>query len=149
MFLTKYNPLKELAELERKIASGFPSLNTSLPSISFEGDLMGFSPVVNTREGEFAYHVEADLPGVEKEDIKVDVKDNVLTISGERKHKEEVKREDYYKLESSYGKFERSFTLPKGVDTENIQASSDKGVLEVTIPKLKTEVEKSKKIEVK
>lgn len=149
MFLTKYNPLKELAELERKIASGFPSLNTSLPSINFEGDLMGFSPVVNTREGEFAYHVEADLPGVEKEDIKVDVKDNVLTISGERKHKEEVKREDYYKLESSYGKFERSFTLPKGVDTENIQASSDKGVLEVTIPKLKTEVEKSKKIEVK
>jgi HSP20 family protein len=149
MFLTKYNPLKELNELERKITSGFPSLSTSFPSISFEGDLMGFSPVVNTREGEFAYHIEVDLPGVDKENIKVDVKDNVLTISGERKHKEEVKREDYYKLESSYGKFERSFTLPKGVDTENIQASSDKGVLEVTIPKLETEVEKTKKIEVK
>jgi HSP20 family protein len=149
MFLTKYNPLKELSELERKIESRFPSLSTSFPSVSFESDLMGFSPVVNTREGEFAYHVEADLPGVEKEDIKVDVKDNILTISGERKHKEEVKRDDYYKLESSYGKFERSFTLPKGVDAENIQASSDKGVLEVTIPKLKTEVEKAKKIEVK
>ena len=149
MFLTKYNPLKELNELERRMVSGFPSLKTSLPSISFEDDLMGFAPVVNTREGEFAYHVEADLPGVEKEDIKVDVKDNILTISGERKHKEEVKRDDYYKLESSYGKFERSFTLPKGVDAENIQASSDKGVLEVTIPKLKTEVEKTKKITVK
>jgi len=149
MFLTKYNPLKELSELERKIESRFPSLSSSFPSVSFESDLMGFLPVVNTREGEFAYHVEADIPGVEKEDIKVDVKDNVLTISGERKHKEEVKKEDYYKLESSYGKFERSFTLPKGVDTENIQASSDKGVLEVTIPKLETEVEKTKKIEVK
>ena len=149
MFLTKYNPLKELSELERKIESRFPSLSTSFPSVSFESDLMGFSPVVNTREGEFAYHVEADLPGVEKEDIKVDVKDNILTISGERKHKEEVKRDDYYKLESSYGKLERSFTLPKGVDAENIQASSDKGVLEVTIPKLKTEVEKAKKIQVK
>ena len=149
MFLTKYNPLKELSELERKIESRFSSLSSSFPSVSFESDLMGFLPVVNTREGEFAYHVEADIPGVEKEDIKVDVKDNVLTISGERKHKEEVKKEDYYKLESSYGKFERSFTLPKGVDTENIQASSDKGVLEVTIPKLETEVEKTKKIEVK
>ncbi|SMP86482.1 HSP20 family protein [Epsilonproteobacteria bacterium SCGC AD-308-P11] len=149
MFLTKYNPLRELNELERKMVAGFPSFSAGFPSLSFEGDLLGFSPVVNTREGEFAYHVEADLPGVEKEDIKVDVKDNILTISGERKHKEEVKREDYYKLESSYGKFERSFTLPKGVDAENIQAVSEKGVLEVIIPKLKSETKKSKKIKVK
>lgn len=149
MFLTKYNPLRELNELERKVVAGFPSFGAGFPSLGFEGDLLGFSPVVNTREGEFAYHVEADLPGVEKEDIKVDVKDNILTISGERKHKEEVKREDYYKLESSYGKFERSFTLPKGVDAENIQAVSEKGVLEVIIPKLKSETKKSKKIKVK
>jgi HSP20 family protein len=157
MFLTKYNPLKELSELERKVAGAFPSVTLShrfpslgaeFPSLSFKEDLMGFSPVVNTREGEFAYHIEVDLPGVEKEDIKVDVKDNVLSISGERKHKEEVKKDDYYKLESSYGKFERSFTLPKGVDAENIQAASEKGVLEVTIPKIKTEVENVQKITV-
>jgi HSP20 family protein len=149
MFLTKYNPLRELSELEKKAVRGFPSFSAEFPTLSFEGDLLGFAPVVNTREDDKAYHVEADLPGVEKEDIKVDVKDNVLTISGERKHKEEVKREDYYKLESSYGKFERSFTLPKGVDADHIEAKTEKGVLAVTIPKLKTEVEKTKKIEVK
>jgi len=146
MFLTKYNPLNEL---ERKMISSFPSLSAEFPSLSFEGDLLGFSPIVNAREGEFAYHLEADLPGVEKKDIKVDVKDNILTISGERKHKEEVKREDYYKLESSYGKFERNFTLPKDVDSENIHASSEKGVLEVTIPKLKSEIKETKKIKIK
>lgn len=141
MFLTKYDPFKELRELERKISAGFPSL-------SDEGALSGFSPVVNTREGEFAYHIEADLPGVKKEDISVDTKNDVLTISGERKHKKEVKKDDYYKLESSYGKFQRSFSLPKGVDSENIKASCENGVLEVTIPKLTTTKEEKKKIEV-
>jgi HSP20 family protein len=141
MFLTKYNPLKELSELERRLVNSFPSLNE-------QNDLLGFTPVVNTREGEFAYHIEADLPGVEKEDIKVEIHDNILTISGERRHKEEVKKEDYYKLESSYGKFERSFSLPKGVDTENIQAASKKGVLEITVPKLQSETQNNKKIEV-
>ena len=142
MFLTKYDPFKELRDLERKMFNNFPSL-------SEEGALSGFAPVINTREGEYAYHVEADLPGVKKEDISVDTKDNVLTISGERKHKEEVKKDDYYKLESSYGKFQRSFTLPEGVDTENIQASCENGVLEVTIPKLAIEDKKKQKIEVK
>ncbi len=141
MFLTKYDPFKELRDLERKML-------TNLPSLSEEGALSGFTPVVNTREGKYAYHIEADLPGVKKEDISVDTKDNILTISGERKHKEEVKKDDYYKIESDYGKFQRSFTLPEGVDSENIQASCDNGVLEVTIPKLAIE-DKKKKIEVK
>lgn len=111
--------------------------------------MSGFTPVVSTREGEFAYHVEADLPGVKKEDISVETKDNILTISGERKHKDEVKKDDYYKLESSYGKFVRSFTLPKGVDAENIKASCENGVLEVVIPKLTKKIEEKKKIKVK
>lgn len=72
-----------------------------------------------------------------------------MTISGERKHKDEVKKDDYYKLESSYGKFVRSFTLPKGVDTENIKAACENGVLEVIIPKLTKKDEDKKKIKVK
>lgn len=142
MLLATYDPFKELRELEKRMFSGFPAL-------SQESALSGFSPIVNTREGEFAYHVEADLPGVKKEDISVETKDNVLTISGERKHKDEVKKDDYYKLESSYGKFVRSFTLPKGVDTENIKAACENGVLEVTIPKLTKKDEDKKKIKVK
>ncbi|WP_310441384.1 Hsp20/alpha crystallin family protein [Sulfurimonas sp.] len=142
MLLATYDPFKELKELEKRMLKGFPTLNQ-------ESALMGFTPVVNTREGEFAYHVEADLPGVKKEDISVETKDNVLTISGERKHKDEVKKDDYYKLESSYGKFVRSFTLPKGVDAENIKAACENGVLEVTIPKLTKKDEDKKKIKVK
>ena len=92
---------------------------------------------MNTREGEFAYHVDVDLPGVKKEDIKVDINKGILTISGERKVKDEIKEEDYYKVETYFGKFSRSFTLPDNADIENIEASSDNGVLEVIIPKLK------------
>ena len=143
MFLTKYNPLGEF----RDFGSRFNSLLSEFESKEFP--LGGFTPVVNTREGEFAYHVDVDLPGVKKEDIKVDVKDNVITISGERSHKEEVKEDDYHRIETSFGKFERSFTLPKGADAENIAASNKDGVLEVVIPKLKSETEKVKKIEVK
>ncbi|MFA6789435.1 MAG: Hsp20/alpha crystallin family protein, partial [Arcobacteraceae bacterium] len=94
------------------------------------------------REGEFAYHIDVDLPGVKKEDIKVDIHKNVLTISGERKTKEEIKEEDYYKVETSFGKFSRSFTLPDNADLENIEASSDNGVLEVVVPKLSEEKHK-------
>ena len=107
-----------------------------------------FVPTVNTREGEFAYHVDVDLPGVKKEDIKVDLNKGILTISGERKTKEEVKQEDYYKIETYFGKFSRSFTLPDNVDIENIEAKSDNGVLEIVIPKLKDDVSK-KSIEIK
>jgi len=88
------------------------------------------------------------LPGVKKEDIKVDLNKGVLTISGERKTKEEVKQEDYYKIETYFGKFSRSFTLPDNVDIENIEAKSDNGVLEIVIPKLKDDVSK-KSIEIK
>ena len=143
MFLTKYSPLVEF----RDFSSRFNSLLSEFDNK--ESSLSGFTPVVNTREGEFAYHVDVDLPGVKKEDIKIDVKDSILTISGERNHKEEVTKDDYHRIETSFGKFERSFTLPNSTDSENITASSKDGVLEVVIPKLKSETEKAKKIEVK
>lgn len=105
-------------------------------------------PTVNTRESENGYHVDVDLPGVKKEDIKVDLNKGILTISGERKTKEEINQEDYYKIETYFGKFSRSFTLPDSADIENIEAKSDNGVLEIFIPKLKDDVSK-KSIEIK
>ncbi len=86
-----------------------------------------------------------DFPGVEKKDIKVEVVDNRITISGERKSKKEVKEKGYYRSESSYGKFECSFTLPEGVDGENVKASCEDGVLEVTLPKLVADKKKKSK----
>jgi len=109
-----------------------------------------FSPAINTREGEFAYHVEVDLPGMRKEDINIQVEDNTLVISGERKVKDEIKEENYYKIESRFGSFSRSFSLPEEADVENIHAESKDGVLEVVVPKLESEkVDKVKKIDIK
>jgi HSP20 family protein len=143
MFLTKYSPFNEL----NRFGNRFNSLLSEFENK--ESSLAGFNPVVNTREGEFAYHVDADLPGVKKEDICISIKGNTLTLSGERKHKEEINEKEYHRVESSFGKFERSFSLPKGADAENITASCEDGVLEVVIPKLKSETQKVKKIDVK
>ncbi|MCT7529755.1 Hsp20/alpha crystallin family protein [Aliarcobacter cryaerophilus] len=138
MLLTKFDPFKQLKEIEKNLYT----------QVGNNEGVTAFVPTVNRREGEFAYHVDVDLPGVKKEDIKVDLNKGVLTISGERKTKEEVKQEDYYKIETYFGKFSRSFTLPDNVDIENIEAKSDNGVLEIVIPKLKDDVSK-KSIEIK
>lgn len=111
-------------------------------------DVFDFTPAVNTREGKEAYHVDIDLPGIKKEDVDISVDKNVLTISGKRETRDEVKEEDYYRIESHYGSFSRSFTLPEKVDVENIRAASDNGVLEIIIPKLQVEVDTTKKIEI-
>ena len=138
MLLTKFDPFKQLKEIEKNLYT----------QVGNNEGVTAFVPTVNTREGEFAYHVDVDLPGVKKEDIKVDLNKGILTISGERKTKEEIKQEDYYKIETYFGKFSRSFTLPDNVDIENIEAKSDNEVLEIVIPKLKDDVSK-KSIEIK
>ncbi len=142
MLLTKFDPFGEFTKMQR-VFDAYPIIS--------KGDdttISAFTPIVNTREGEFAYHIDVDLPGVKKEDINVDIDNGKLTISGERNIKEEVKKEDYYKIETSFGKFQRMFTIPEDVDTENIVATSDNGVLEVVLPKV--EMGKSrKKVEVK
>ena len=143
MLVTRFDPFKEFTNMQ-KVFQNHPSLMLKEDDTT----ISAFTPVVNTREGEFAYHIDVDLPGVNKEDISIDIDDGKLTISGERKIKEEIKEEDYYKVETSFGKFQRFFTIPKNVDIENITASSDNGVLEVVIPKLEKEKNK-KKIEIK
>ena len=153
MLVTRYNPMYDFRDLRR----GFDVLNNMINSVeqSRSGDgvsesvLVDFIPSVNTREGEYAYHVEVDLPGIKKEDVDISVDGNVLSISGERKVKKEIKEEDYYKVESQYGKFSRSFTLPEKVDVEDIHAESGDGVLEIVIPKLKEVEVKPKKIKIK
>jgi HSP20 family protein len=141
MMVTKFDPFAEIKRLEDRLFQAYPAVKE-------ENTISAFVPTVNTREDEKAYYIEVDLPGVKKDDIHVDISDNVLTISGERKFKKEVKEKDYYKVESSFGKFERSFRLPEDVNEEEIKAETKDGVLNITLPKAKKE-EKKKKIEVK
>lgn len=149
MLVTRYNPNMNITEFRR----GFNLINSMLDDLGQYKTLSStnkFTPSINTREGEFAYHIEVDLPGVSKENINVQIEDGSLVISGERKINNEVKEENYYKIESSFGSFSRSFSLPKEADVENIHAESKDGVLEVIVPKLESAiVDKVKKVEIK
>jgi HSP20 family protein len=94
-----------------------------------------WSPSVDVIESEDAIELKADLAGMEPADISIEVRDNVLTVSGERRFQEEVKKDRYYRIERRYGSFSRSLTLPQAVDEDGIKARYANGLLEVTVPK--------------
>jgi HSP20 family protein len=99
------------------------------------GERQGFAPAVDIYEDDDAITVKAEVPGVRPEDVRIDVENNVLTISGERKLEREEKREGYHRIESSYGSFTRSFALPESVDPNKVDAEIDQGILNVRIEK--------------
>jgi HSP20 family protein len=94
-----------------------------------------WAPAVDLLEREDSLILKADLPGLSEDDVQIEVRDNVLTIAGERSAEHADKQNGYYRVERSFGRFSRSLQLPEGVDADRIAASFDKGVLEVTIPK--------------
>ena len=144
MLVKKYEPLND-------IKKSFDIINAIISSVSEqtqEQNRVDFRPNVNTRETNENYHIEIELAGVKKENVDIKVDGNVLSISGERNLRDEVKEEDYDKVESRYGLFSRSFTLPERVDTSNISAEFIDGILEVIIPKVTADVS-SIKIKIK
>ncbi len=99
------------------------------------GSAYSFVPKVDILEKEKAFEIYLAVPGMEKEDFRIDLKENVLTLSGERKLRKETKEQDYRSLETQYGAFGRSFVLPENVDAEKIEAKYNNGILEVVVPK--------------
>ena len=102
---------------------------------AFEERTEVFSPAFDVKETKDAYLFKADLPGIQEKDLEVTMTGNRLSVSGKREEEKEDKQARYYSYERSYGSFTRSFTLPEGVDVENLRASLDQGVLTVTVPK--------------
>ena len=94
-----------------------------------------WAPAMDLVEADDHFLLKADLPGLGEDDVSIEVQDNVLTISGERKAEHERKEKGWYRLERAFGRFSRSLTLPEGVNADAISANFDKGVLEVSIPK--------------
>ncbi len=92
--------------------------------------------------------MKADIPGIKKKDLSIDLSENILTISGEKKKEEKVERADYYRYERSLGSFFRRFELPGDLETDKINAHFEDGVLEVRIPKTKEAAKKHKKISI-
>lgn len=110
---------------------------------------LGRFPPTDIDESDKEYTVSIELPGLDAGDIDLSVGDNMLTVKGEKKSEREEEEKGYHLAERSYGCFERSFRLPEGVDTEKIDASFDKGVLKITLPKHAEARKKARKISVK
>ena len=107
-----------------------------------------WSPSVDIYETDENIVLKAELPGVDKKDVSVEVKDSTLILKGERKREKEVKEENYHRVERSFGTFMRSFTLPVSVKQDQVKAKFKDGVLEVTLPKSEEAKPKQVKVEV-
>ena len=106
-------------------------------------------PSLDQTEGDNAYYIAVELPGMDEEDIQVTLSDDMLTIRGEKKADDEAKGKDFYRSERSYGTFRRTVALPGEIDIEKIDAKFTKGVLKITLPKTEEAKEQVRKIEVK
>lgn len=143
MKITKYVP--------RMMEPSFPldNLNAVLNDLmgwSKEGTLRTWAPDVDIAENPDSYEIHAELPGMREEDIAITMNNNVLTISGEKKREIKEERDNFVRVERSYGKFERSFSLPNNVVADRVAANYADGVLKVTLPK--SEEAKSRTIKV-
>ena len=108
-----------------------------------------WTPRVNVSEKGSEYEITAELPGIKKEDITLDLKDNRLTIKGEKKAEKKEEKENYLRVERSYGSFERSFYINDDVDVANVNANYKDGILHITLPKKEEAKPKQIKVEVK
>ncbi|MBI3616889.1 MAG: Hsp20/alpha crystallin family protein [Candidatus Omnitrophica bacterium] len=108
-----------------------------------------WAPAVDIIDEKDDIRVRADLPGMKKEDIEVSVNNDTLSIKGEKKEEKEIKEKDYVRSERYYGAFQRSFTLPAGVDPQKVNAAYKDGVLEITLPKREDAKPKQIKVDIK
>ena len=124
--LTRWDPFADLADLRSRF-------DRVLEEIS-GGRQRAWTPAVDVVRRDGNIIVRADIPGIKPEDVKIEVDNDVLTVSGEHEERTEEKEEDYVRRERRYGSFSRSLALPRGVDPKDITATTHDGVLEVTIP---------------
>ncbi len=143
--IEKYRPFGDIFDLRKELDSFF----SRFPRSFFDNYTQDESwmPLVDIEETKSDFIIKAELPGLKKDDIKINLDDNVLTIEGERKSEKEDKEKTYHRIERFYGKFYRAISLPKGIDENNIKAKFENGLLEITLPK--SEKIKSKNIEIK
>ena len=141
MALVRWDPFREWTALQTEVNRLFSRVGA--------GDVterQSWTPSIDVIETDDAIKVKAELAGIDPADINIEVQDNVLTVSGERRFEEEVKEDKYYRIERRYGSFSRSLALPQTADESRVEAKYENGVLEVTVPK--AEIPKPKKIAV-
>ncbi|MEO8648427.1 MAG: Hsp20/alpha crystallin family protein [Acidobacteriota bacterium] len=145
MNIVKYDPFRELRSLQDEMTRLFTG---TMPG-SFGREEMahgGWSPSVDIFEDKEHLILEAELPGMDRDDFEISVENNILTLHGERKLENKTEGDNYHRVERSYGSFTRSFTLPQNVTSERATADYENGVLRVSLPK--REETKARKIEI-
>jgi HSP20 family protein len=135
MALVRWEPVRELTSLQNEMNRLFSTFFDAPTTGGDGGTMRRWVPSMDLVETDEHFVLRADLPGLSEGDVSIELEDNVLTVSGERKAEHEDKQEGYYRVERSFGQFRRSLTLPEGVDAEGITATFNNGVLEVRIPK--------------
>ncbi len=145
MSLIKYDPFRELRSLQDEMNRLFM---TSLPRNLSQEEMAsgGWSPNVDIFESENEIVLEAELPGMKREDFELSIENNVITLKGERHFEKKEEGDNYHRVERSYGSFTRSFSLPRTVSAESTSADFKNGILRVSLPK--KEEAKARKIEV-
>jgi HSP20 family protein len=123
--LSRFDPFGDMQRLTEHMLRGYGG----------EMSGRGFAPAVDIYEDDDSITMKAELPGINPDDVSIDVENQVLTISGERKLEHEDKREGYRRVEQSYGSFSRSFALPESAQTDKVEAEIDNGILKLRIPK--------------
>jgi HSP20 family protein len=131
--IVRWEPFRELSSLQTEMNRLFNAAFDT--SSGGNGGTRRWAPAMDLLETDEHFVLRADLPGMTESDVNIELEDNVLTVSGERKAEHEEKREGFYRVERAFGSFSRSLTLPKGVDGEAVTAAFANGVLEVRIPK--------------
>jgi HSP20 family protein len=135
MALVRWDPVRELDSFQSDMNRLFDSFFGGRESGRGSGYGRRWIPAMDLVETDDALVLKADLPGLDREDVEIEVKDNLLTVSGERKAEHEEKGEGFYRVERAFGRFSRSLDLPQGIDASEVSADFHQGVLEVRIPK--------------
>ena len=132
---TRWNPIRDLEDMQRRFSTLLDIAPTGNGGEKEMLTVTEWSPSVDISEDDKEFLVKAELPDVKREDIKVNVENGVLTITGERKFEKEEKGKKYHRIEWSYGSFTRSFTLPEAVKADKVAAEFKDGLLHVRLPK--------------
>jgi HSP20 family protein len=143
MAITRWDPFRDLLNLQNEMTRVFGRAYGE----EAEGTRASWAPPIDIYETPEAYRVVAELPGFSPDQVDVTVNEGTLTIKGERKFYDEVNEENFHRVERRFGAFQRIVSLPQQVESDNVEASFDKGVLTVSIPK--AEKAKPRRIEIK
>src|SRR2546430_4100104 len=146
MALIRWEPARELQSIQQEVNRLFGTLFDTPIAAGAGAASRSWIPAMDLVEKNDEYVLRADLPGLTEKDVRVELEDNVLSVSGTRKSEHENRKDGYYRVERASGSFSRSLTLPEGVDPESIRAQFENGVLEVRIPK--PEERKRRRVEI-